>query len=81
MFHSQIFYHFKCGIITKLNRHRMYTKTKLSEEDLELIEKAKETSDRLRIEEIHEVAAALRTKDKEIFTGIHIEANVGFADV
>jgi cytidine deaminase len=59
----------------------MYTKTKLSEEDLELIEKAKETSDRLRIEEIHEVAAALRTKDKEIFTGIHIEANVGFADV
>jgi len=59
----------------------MFTKTKLTEEDLKLIEAAKETSDKLRIEDIHEVAAALCTKDKEIFTGIHIEANVGFADV
>ena len=59
----------------------MFTRTKLSEEDQELIEAAKETSDRLHLEDVHEVAAALRTKDKEVFTGIHIEANVGFADV
>ena len=59
----------------------MHTRIKLSEEDFELIEAAKETSDRLRVEDVHEVAAALRTRDKEIFTGIHIEANVGFADV
>jgi cytidine deaminase len=59
----------------------MFTQTNLSEEDLELIEAAKETSDRLHIEDIHEVAAALRTRDKKIFTGIHIDANVGFADI
>jgi cytidine deaminase len=59
----------------------METHTNLSEEDLELIEAAKETSDRLHIDNIHEVAAALRTSDKKIFTGIHMDANVGFADV
>ena len=59
----------------------METQTKLSEEDLELIEAAKETSDRLHIDNVHEVAAALRTRDKKIFTGIHMDANVGFADV
>ena len=59
----------------------METHTNLSEEDLELIEAAKETSDRLHIDDVHEVAAALRTRDKKIFTGIHMDANVGFADV
>jgi cytidine deaminase len=59
----------------------METHTNLSEEDLELIEAAKETSDRLHIDNIHEVAAALRTSDKKIFTGIHMDANVGFADL
>jgi cytidine deaminase len=59
----------------------MESKTKLSEEDLELIETAKEAADRLHVDDVHEVAAALRTTDKKVFTGIHIEANVGFADV
>ena len=59
----------------------METHTNLSEEDLELIEAAKETSDRLHIDDVHEVAAALRTRTKKIFTGIHMDANVGFADV
>jgi cytidine deaminase len=57
------------------------SKTKLSEEDFELIEAAKETADRLHVDEVHEVAAALRTKSKKIFTGIHIDASVGYADV
>ena len=59
----------------------METHTNLSEEDQEIIEAAKETSDRLHIDNVHEVAAALRTRDKKIFTGIHMDANVGFADV
>ncbi|MDH5779265.1 MAG: cytidine deaminase [Candidatus Bathyarchaeota archaeon] len=59
----------------------MKSKTDLSKEDLELIEAAKEAADRLHINDVHEVAAAVRTRDKKIFTGIHIEANVGFADV
>ena len=53
----------------------------LSGEDNELIELAKEAADRLHVDEVHEVAAAIRTKDKKVFTGIHIEASVGFADV
>ena len=53
----------------------------LCKEDYELIEAAKETADRLHLDDIHEVAAALRTKSKEIFTGIHTNANVGFADI
>jgi len=57
------------------------SKTELSNEDLELIEAAKEAADRLHVDDVHEVAAALRTKDKKVFTGIHIEASVGFADV
>jgi len=56
-------------------------KTELGKEDLELIEAAKEAADRLHVDDVHEVAAALRTKDKKVFTGIHIEASVGFADV
>lgn len=59
----------------------MESKTKLTEEDLELMEAAKETADRLHVDDVHEVAAALRTTGKKVFTGIHIEASVGFADV
>ena len=59
----------------------MQSKTELSKEDFELIEAAKEAADRLHVDDFHEVAAALRTKDKRIFTGIHIEASVGYADV
>ncbi|MEA1993373.1 MAG: cytidine deaminase [Euryarchaeota archaeon] len=53
----------------------------LEKKDYELIERAKETADRLHVDDLHEVAAALRTTDGTVFTGIHIEANVGFADV
>ena len=56
-------------------------KMELTKQDLELIEQAKVTADRLHVDDIHEVAAALRTKDGKIFTGIHFDANVGFADV
>ena len=59
----------------------MESKTELNEEDHKLVEAAKETADRLHVDDVHEVAAALRTKDKKLFTGIHIDANVGFADV
>jgi cytidine deaminase len=53
----------------------------LSAQDHELIERARQTADALYLANVHEVAAALRTSSGEVFTGIHIEANVGFADV
>jgi len=56
-------------------------KSKLSDDDIKLIEAAKETADKLHLEGIHEVASALRTRKKHVFTGIHTNANVGFADV
>jgi hypothetical protein len=58
----------------------MDTRINLTNEDFKLIEAAKETSDRLHVDDVYEVAAALRTRDKKIFTGIHMDANVGFAD-
>jgi cytidine deaminase len=57
------------------------SKKRLSREDFELVEAAKEAADRLHVDDFHEVAAAVRTKDKRVFTGIHIEASVGYADV
>jgi cytidine deaminase len=59
----------------------MLTKTPLAKEDLDLIKAARETANRLYVKDKHEVAAAVRTKDGRVFTGIHIEASVGFADV
>ena len=53
----------------------------LTKQDSELIEKAKETADRLHLDNVHEVAAAIMSKEGRIFTGIHIEANLGFAQV
>ena len=53
----------------------------LNEEDIKLIQAAIDTADRLYLEGVHEVAAALRTQGGLIFAGIHIEADVGFADV
>jgi cytidine deaminase len=53
----------------------------LTTTEYELIEKAKETGNRLYKRGVHEVAAALRTTSGTVFTGIHIEADVGFADV
>jgi len=57
------------------------SRAKLSKEDLELIEAAKEAADKLHVDDFNEVAAAIRTKEKRIFTGIHIESSVGYADV
>lgn len=59
----------------------MDSRTELNEEDFDLIRAAKETADRLHVDDIHTVAAALRTKDKKVFTGIHTNASCGFADV
>lgn len=59
----------------------MESRAKLSKEDLELIEAAKEAADKLHVDDFNEVAAAIRTKEKRIFTGIHIESSVGYADV
>jgi len=53
----------------------------LTEKDFELIEAAKYTFNQLFLPGVHEVAAALRTTSGEGFCGIHIEADVGFADV
>jgi len=49
--------------------------------DQELIQHAKEALLRLYVKGRHEVASALRTASGQVFTGIHIEAAVGFADV
>jgi cytidine deaminase len=57
------------------------SRSELSVEDVELIAAAKAAADRLHVDDVHEVAAAVRTKDKRMFTGIHIEASVGYADV
>lgn len=62
-------------------KYALKSQSRLSKEDFRLIEAAKEAADRLHVDEIHEVAAALRTADKKIFSGIHINASVGFADV
>ena len=53
----------------------------LSPLDRDLIDEAKRTADVLHLDGIHEVAAALRTRSGLVFAGIHIEADVGFADV
>ena len=59
----------------------MDSRTDLNDEDFDLIRAAKETADRLHVDDIHTVAAAIRTKDKKVFTGIHTNASCGFADV
>ena len=56
-------------------------KTPLAPEDQALIKAARETFDRLYVKDKYEVSAALRTLEGKIYTGIHIEASVGFADV
>ncbi len=53
----------------------------LTKKDSELIEEAKRTFDQLFLPGVHEVAAALQTTSGEVFCGIHIQADVGFADV
>jgi len=56
-------------------------KTPLAPEDQALIKAARETFDRLYVKDKHEVSAALRTLGGKIYTGIHLEARVGFAVV
>ena len=53
----------------------------LSALDRTLIEEAKHTADALYLEDLHKVAAALRTHSGEIFSGINIETRMPFADV
>jgi cytidine deaminase len=56
-------------------------KASLTAEDHALVEAAIETYHRLYVKDRHEVTAALRTRSGNIYTGIHIDASVGFADV
>ncbi|HEV2127580.1 MAG TPA: hypothetical protein VGR22_03065 [Thermomicrobiales bacterium] len=53
----------------------------LSPSDRELIETAKRTADRLHLDNAHEVAAAVRTRSGEVFSGINHKARMRFADV
>jgi cytidine deaminase len=56
-------------------------RSELTEQDRQLLREAIETSDRLYLENIHEVAAAVRTTGGEVFSGIHFETAVGWANV
>ncbi len=53
----------------------------LDRADLDLIDQARRTARALRRPGVNEVAAALRTTSGRVFTGIHIEASVGYASV
>jgi cytidine deaminase len=53
----------------------------ITEQDIQLLEQAIAAADRLYLEGIQEVAAAVRTSTGEIFTGIHFETAVGWANV
>ena len=53
----------------------------LTEEDHLLLEEAIAASDRLYVEKIQEVGAAVRTSDGQVFSAIHFETSTGFANV
>lgn len=53
----------------------------LSAADCELIEAARRTADELHVDDVHEVASALRTHSGDVFSGINIKARMRFADV
>ena len=53
----------------------------LTDQDQELLQAAIETSDRLYVKGIQEVAAAVRTTSGEVFSGMHFETSVGWANV
>ena len=53
----------------------------LNEKDLEVLEQARAASDRLYLQGIQEVGAALRTTSGQIFSGIHFETSTGFANI
>jgi len=53
----------------------------LNEQDLEVLEQARLASERLYLQGIQEVGAALRTTSGQFFSGIHFETSTGFANV
>lgn len=57
--------------------HALADTAELSQLDIELIEIARDTIRRRYKPEWHVVGAALRTRSGKIFTGVHLEANVG----
>lgn len=56
-------------------------RVELTNEDRELLHTTIETSDRLYHKGIHEVAAAVRTLSGLVFSAIHIEGKINWADV
>ncbi len=55
--------------------------TNINEQDIELLRKAVEASNRLYVKGIQEVGAAVRTAVGQIFSGIHFETAGSFATV
>jgi cytidine deaminase len=55
--------------------------TELTEADRAVLQAAIDAADRLYVQGIQEVGAALRTTDGQIFSGIHFETATGFANV
>lgn len=53
----------------------------LDERDAEVLQQAIDATDRLYVQGIQEVGAALRTTTGELFSGIHFETSTGFANV
>jgi len=49
----------------------------LTGSDREVLAEAFRARERLYLKDVHEVAAALRTRSGNVYTGIHIEGNVG----
>jgi cytidine deaminase len=56
-------------------------KEDLRESDSELVREAIATSDRLYLQGANEVAAAVRTSNGVVYSAIHFETKVGFANV
>ena len=59
----------------------MHSKVEVRKADLELIERATKAIEKYYKKGWHHVGATLRTKSVAIFTGIHLEANVGSISV
>ena len=53
----------------------------LTEPDRALLQAAIDAADRLYVQGIQEVGAAVRTTDGQIFAGIHFETATGFANI
>jgi len=56
-------------------------RVELDEKDRKLLQEAVEASDRLYLEGVHEVAAAVRTRTGLVFPAIHIETWLGWPTV